>query len=132
MRILVCGDRNWTDTRTIRDVLVACRHLFHEFDTDPSELVIIEGEAKGADMLARIEAEKLGIKVLPYAADWDKYGDAAGPIRNNQMLDEGRPNIVVAFHNDLAKSKGTANMISLAEKRKIPVRVYGTNGERLT
>ena len=112
MRLLICGDRNWTDAKMIASVL---REL--------NPRVVIEGEARGADSLARIEAERMGIPVLKFPAEWGKYHRAAGPIRNAQMLREGRPDMVVAFHDDLDSSKGTKHMVGLARKAGVPVRV---------
>jgi len=37
------------------------------------------------------------------------------------MLDEGKPDLVLAFHTDIKNSKGTKNMIQQAEKRGIKV-----------
>jgi hypothetical protein len=119
MRILFCGDRNWSNYKTIIDAMLELR---------PS--LVIEGEAKGADSLARDAAEDYFIPVLAFPADWKKYGRAAGPIRNTQMLKEGKPDMVVAFHNDLKTSKGTLNMVKQAQKAKIPVRVYTEKGLR--
>jgi hypothetical protein len=90
--------------------------------------VVIEGEAKGADTLARQAAEYFGIPVLAYPANWDRYGAAAGPIRNRQMLMEGCPDAVVAFHNDIQTSKGTKNMIAQALKQGLLVMVYTEKG----
>jgi hypothetical protein len=78
--------------------------------------VVIEGEARGADTIAREEAEKLGLTVERYPADWARYGRAAGPIRNKQMLVEGRPDFVLAFSADIERSRGTRNMVDQAIK----------------
>lgn len=86
--------------------------------------VVIEGEALGADTLAREAAEYFGIEVERYPANWTLYGRAAGPIRNNQMLTEGKPDLVVAFHHDIEHSKGTKNMVKQAKALGIPVKVY--------
>jgi hypothetical protein len=84
--------------------------------------VLIEGECRGVDHLARKIAEiELHIDVRRYPADWDRYGKAAGPRRNQQMLDDGRPNEVWAFHDDLANSKGTKDMVERAMAADIPV-----------
>lgn len=92
---------------------------------------VIEGVAKGADGFANWWAihspmhshnETHGYDTpiefvhLPYPANWNLYGKAAGHIRNQQMLDEGKPNLVIAFHNDIANSKGTAHMVKIAKK----------------
>ncbi len=106
MKILICGDRNWNNSELIRNFLL----------TLSKDTIIIEGEANGADKIAREEAEKIGMKVERYPAEWEKYGRAAGPIRNTEMRVKGKPDKVVAFHNDIFKSKGTKNMIEQAKK----------------
>lgn len=113
MRLLVCGDRNWTDYMAV----------LREIESRWPD-VVIEGEARGADRLAANAARTLGIKVLPFPADWTQYGRAAGPIRNRQMLREGRPDEVIAFHANIASSKGTADMVAQARKADIPTTVY--------
>jgi len=80
---------------------------------------VIEGEAKGADTMAREWAEHSGISVEKYPADWDTYKRAAGPIRNKQMIDEGKPDVVIGFHQDLESSKGTKNMQTQSLKAKL-------------
>ena len=118
-KVLICGDRNWTDYKFILDTLIKYRddHGIDSID------FVIEGEADGADKLGRQAAEWLHIKVLKYPADWTKYGRAAGPIRNKEMLVDGKPDEVWAFHDDLSTSKGTMNMIMLARAKGIPVYV---------
>ena len=112
MRLLVCGDRNWKDY----DLLLQEVTTLH-----PD--IVIEGEARGADLMARTAAYSLGIEVIAFSAQWDKYGRAAGPIRNQQMLTEGRPDMVLAFHDSITSSKGTANMIRIAKLAGVPVKL---------
>ena len=83
--------------------------------------VIIEGDARGADRMAGEIAKELKIPLEVYPADWNQYGKAAGPIRNTQMLKEGKPDKVLAFHDDIDSSKGTAHMVKIALKAGIPV-----------
>ena len=111
MRVLICGDRNWSDYKTIEE----------EMKELPKDSVIIHGCARGADTLTGIIAKKLGFKVLEFPADWKRYGKIAAPIRNRQMIVEGKPDKVLAFHNNISESKGTANMIKQAKKFGIPV-----------
>lgn len=113
MKILVCGDRNWKNPWIIYDVLSRL----------DKEAIIIHGNAKGADIIAGTFARTLGFKdVMVFPAEWDKYGRSAGPIRNRQMLDQ-KPDLVIAFHNDLENSKGTKDCVTEAEKRGIEVEV---------
>ena len=112
-KVLVCGDRRWASRLIIMKYLEALK---------PS--LVIEGEAKGADTMARIAAEELGIPVQKFPAEWGKYGKAAGPIRNKQMLDE-KPDLVLAFHFDIEGSSGTANCLCQAEDRGIDYYLVG-------
>ncbi len=113
MRVLICGDRQWTDYKVIRTFVAGLLSLY-------TDLVVVEGEQRGADLLARQACEELGVEFEPYPADWARYKRAAGPIRNKQMLTEGKPNVVFAFHNDIENSKGTKNMLKQATKFEVP------------
>jgi hypothetical protein len=111
MRILVCGCRDWTNIDVINLILKA---------QGPGH-ILIEGGAKGADTLAKYVALSLGWEVESYPADWKTYGRAAGPIRNAQMLSQGRPNVVVAFWD--GESRGTLDMIRKTIKSGKPVNI---------
>lgn len=113
MRVLICGDRNWKDFEMILKTLAALQ---------PE--VVIEGECRGADIMGRMAAKQLQIPVMSFPADWATYGLAAGPIRNQKMLDEGRPDLVLAFHDDIAHSRGTSDMVRRAKRAGIKVIVY--------
>lgn len=102
MRVLVCGSREWTDERAVRRFLA--------FLTDRD--TVIHGAARGADMLADKVARGKRCDVEAFPADWEAYGKKAGYLRNAEMLEEGRPDIVVAF----GRGKGTDMMVDLAEK----------------
>lgn len=117
MRVLICGDRNWAEGGT------AYEELYRVYRDSQVECVI-EGECRGADLMGRRAAELLKIPVLAFPADWRK-GRAAGPIRNQQMIDEGKPDLVLAFHHDIQNSRGTADMVRRARNAGIEVRVIG-------
>lgn len=117
MRLLVCGGRNWTDKQFIK------LHIMTLHDKYSIE-VIIEGEAKGADTLSREIAIEMGIPVLAFPANWKEYGKSAGPIRNHIMLREGKPDYILAFHDNVSQSKGTKHMITIAEKAGIPTNCW--------
>jgi hypothetical protein len=84
---------------------------------------IIEGDCRGADKISGFLARKHGLEVIPVPAKWNVYGLAAGPIRNQEMLDKYKPNLVVAFHNDIEHSKGTRDMVNRAIKAGIEVKI---------
>lgn len=107
-RILVCGGRDYVQKWKIFEVL----------DLYIGQVkFIIHGAARGADLLAREWALINGVDELSFKADWDRFGLAAGPIRNKRMLDEGHPDLVIAFPG----GKGTANMITQAKKSGVTV-----------
>ena len=83
---------------------------------------IIQGDCPtGADMLARRWAIANNHHLERYPADWRAHGKAAGPIRNQQMIDEGRPTMVFAFPG----GRGTADMVRRAKAAGIPVYSFG-------
>ena len=117
-RILVCGDRNWRNVELVFKVL-------NEYW--PS--VVIMGGARGADAIAGRWALEHEMKLEVFPAEWSIYGRGAGPVRNQRMLDEGRPDMVLAFHNDLKNSKGTRDMVNRSHRVGLPVRIVREEGE---
>ncbi len=123
MRLLICGSRHWTDGELILQELRAL-HAREQVE------VVIEGEAPGADTLAREAVRQLGIPVLPFPADWEKHGRAAGPLRNQRMLDEGRPDMVLAFSEDLNSARGTADLCARARRAGLPIHLISHVGAK--
>lgn len=84
----------------------------------------------GADWQAHRWAQSTGVPTDPYPADWDRFGRAAGPLRNQRMVDvlSGvRHGLVAAF--PVGSSAGTMDCVRRAERAGIPVRVF-TQGSR--
>ena len=120
MRILVTGSRHWTDRWVIEDSLFK---LTKEY---PLNHVLIHGGARGADTIAHELIRKwvengYSWRIETHPANWNKYGRAAGPIRNAQMLTEGKPDICLAF--PLPGSRGTGDMIRKANEAGVEVRI---------
>lgn len=118
MRVLVCGDRNWDNEKAILRELKNLEKLFGKISC------LIHGDCRGADRQAGSAAEKMGIKIEKYPAEWDKYGKAAGPIRNGQMLTDGNPDVVLAFHENIGRSVGTADMVRQSKMANLTVFVF--------
>lgn len=117
MRLVVTGGRDYTDRATVFAALDALR---------PTE--IAHGGASGADSLAGEWAKARGVPCTVFKADWDNDGRfAAGPIRNRRMLDEFRPELVVAFPG----GNGTADCVKAALERRIRVRRVDAGSRRL-
>ncbi len=120
VRVLITGSRDWWDY----DFIFTAIRALH---TRTPISLVIEGEARGADRIGRTVAQELGIPVATYPAKWDDHGiykPNAGLLRNQQMLDDGKPDLVLAFHDDLAHSRGTADMVRRARIAGVPVQLY--------
>lgn len=79
--------------------------------------LLLNGGARGVDRCIRAHCQRLGIKTKTYEANWKKYGYSAGPVRNRQMLDDGKPRVLIAFPG----GKGTNDCIKAANERRIKV-----------
>lgn len=126
--ILICGSREWTDADAIVRELVA-----HE--ANPDSDTIIQGEARGADLLGKAAAISLGFtlnhNLFGYTARWDRYGKAAGMFRNEDMRQaliqaqrEGKDVLVLAFTPDISRSRGTRDMVTRCEQAGIKPEVF--------
>jgi hypothetical protein len=111
MKVLVCGSREWEDGRLVLQRLSG----LHPGTT------VIHGDCRGADRIAARAAKMLNFEVIAVPADWS-IGKSAGPIRNRKMLDM-KPELVIAFHDDIENSKGTRDCVGEARRRGIPVEV---------
>jgi hypothetical protein len=109
MRVLVCGGRDYRDAAAL-DGFLKFWHLRLQFTE------VIHGAARGADRLAGAWAQRNRIPVRPFPADWDRYGMRAGPVRNQQMLDQ-KPDLVIAFPG----GRGTADMVRRARAAGLEV-----------
>jgi hypothetical protein len=103
MKVLVCGGRNFRDVRAVKDALT-------DLHMESHITKIIEGGASGADCYAAEWADEWSMAHETFSADWQTHGRAAGPIRNQKMLDEGKPDLVLAFPG----GRGTDDMVRRA------------------
>lgn len=132
MKLIVAGGREFNDYALLKD-----RLDFYLQNTDKSDIVIIDGCATGADRLGRKYSEEvLGKDTEKYPADWDDitvagaviryrkgkpYNAAAGNIRNKQMASVATH--LIAFWNGTIKNSGTYDMIQIATRLGLTVRV---------
>ena len=110
MRLLVCGGRNYANRAKAFKALdkVDAKHGIDE---------ILQGGAQGADNLAHewaMARERVSIAV---PAQWEQHGKRAGPIRNQRMLDEFKPNACVAF----VGTRGTQDMCRRCQNANVPI-----------
>jgi len=144
MRVLICGDRAWGMPKREGDVIVLPHNgfnysklMYKAMKRLSPEDHVIEGEAAGADVMARIICSLRDIPTTPIPADWcdfktpcqkqhTHHGMKAGMLRNKEMMDR-QPDEVWAFHDDLSKSKGTISTVRMAWNQGIPVLWFSPN-----
>ena len=115
-RVIIAGSRSFCDYATLQaicDKILAQKRMTHT-------IVIISGTARGADTLGEKYANERGYTVERFSADWQRYGKAAGPIRNRLMADNAEA--LIAFWD--GHSTGTKDMITEAKKKGMAVRIY--------
>lgn len=113
-RLLICGSRTYSDYDTMKLALQG--RIFR------SVTVVITGGMSGADALGAYWAYEHKVDTECYGAQWGRQGNAAGPIRNQRMLDKGKPTLVMAFYDKpISQSRGTADMVRRARAAGVPV-----------
>jgi hypothetical protein len=122
-KILVTGDRDWSDIPRVLEELKPYR----------PGTILVHGDCRGADVICAAIGEALGFEVRPYPADWKTHPRAAGPIRNQQMLDEEHRfeepiDLCLAFHDRIESSRGTADMLRRVKKAGIPWKLNTSHG----
>lgn len=111
-KILVFGGRKYRDKKRLYTAL-------DEIISNLPEryVMIIQGDATGADKLAKQYAEDRVYDCLTCPAHWHKYPKAAGPMRNKRMLVVSQPTLAVGFPGET----GSADMEKRLRDAKIPV-----------
>jgi hypothetical protein len=110
LRVLVCGGRNYRDQEHVWKFL-------SELDAKQPIGLLIHGAATGADRLAQGWARHRLIPDREFESNWPVDGAAAGPMRNQRMIDEGKPDLVVAFPG----GPGTADLLQRAKLHGVKV-----------
>ena len=113
-RVLVCGSRDFNDYGLLAAKLDEVRDRLGDVP-----MRVVSGAARGTDSLAAKWAQQRGVPCDEYPADWDRHGKSAGYRRNEQMLTEGDPHMVVAFPQ--GDSRGTRQMMDIASKARVAV-----------
>ena len=112
LKILIAGGRGFSSALDMWEVLE---------DYEKSCTTVISGCARGADSIGEDWAKAFNIPVERYPALWDEHGRAAGHIRNQLMLDDGKPDLVVVFPG----GKGSESMVKKARKAGVEVLTPG-------
>jgi predicted Rossmann fold nucleotide-binding protein DprA/Smf involved in DNA uptake len=120
MRLIIAGGRDFDNYNLLCDEVTK----FISENTDANDSVkIISGLARGADTLGCKYAQEAGYELQGFAAEWGKFGKAAGPIRNKLMAKHA--DSLIAFWD--GESPGTMHMIDYANELGLNIKVvkYG-------
>jgi len=120
LRVLVCGGRDYADRNTVFRTLDSLTgEITDETPLGTIDLIVIHGACPtGADLWADEWAIINWSRFEEFPADWSKHGRAAGPIRNQRMIDVGRPDLVLAFPG----GRGTSDLKRRARAAGIEIR----------
>lgn len=110
--LMIGGSRKVDNIPGVRNMIMEDIHMIMAEVSPETKIVIIEGGAAGIDTLARLCAISLGLEYRTFAADWERFGDIAGTLRNEVLI---RHADFCLFYWD-GKSTGTKDAIDLAEK----------------
>ena len=125
LRILVTGSRSWGHESTVT------KALFNYWRSSgaPADAVLVHGGAPGVDSIAAaFWTIVLHLETECYQADWERLGGAAGPVRNQAMVNSGA-DICLGFPvaHPLGRRSGTVDCMDRAAKAHIPVVNLGTD-----
>lgn len=115
-RLLVCGSRGITDKDWIFSQIES---YWYEHLACYSDPIMIEGAARGVDLIAKAYAVENNWEVEEYPAEWDKYGRGAGYIRNDIMV-KAADEVLILWDGE---SRGTKNDIDLCKKYNKPHKI---------
>lgn len=108
MKLAVVGSRGFGAVDRIKPILNKIRMTCGE------DLIIVSGGAEGPDQIAEQWAKEHGLQTEIFPADWDAFGQAAGPKRNQQVIDAA--DHLIAFWD--GASPGTVDAINRARRKK--------------
>lgn len=113
MKVIIAGGRDIDDWGLVNQAIL-------ESGYGPTTSEVVSGGASGVDGLGEAIADKCGIAIKRFPADWKKHGKSAGPLRNREMAKYA--DRLIAIWD--GQSRGTANMIKEMEKLGKPFFVF--------
>ena len=120
LKIVIAGCRYYNNYNEAKEYIDFCIREIKKNNT----IVILSGGCKGADAIGERYAIENGYEIRKFVANWDKYGKAAGPIRNEQMAIEA--DYIICFWD--YKSRGTKSTINLCKKYNVNCKIVNIGG----
>lgn len=136
--LIATGDRNWgalpkepteAQLAAVEEQERRITRFLRDFKFRHSVVFLLVGDCRGADQMVATQAKTMGYKVEVFKADWKRWGNGAGPLRNGTMISRGLDwrgagarVETVAFHDDIEHSRGTKNCVTQAHEAGITVK----------
>ena len=113
--VLATGGRHYKDNDFLMFELLD--DVLNEAHRRSLQLVIVNGGATGADAVARRWARQVieagyAVTLVTVEAEWARLGRAAGPIRNQRMLDENEVDLCLAAPGGIGTNDMTRRCIA--------------------
>ena len=128
MRVIIAGGRKFVDYGYLRTSCLGVFRILKKegYNTSKEQVTIISGEARGADTLGEQFQEEFDLILKKFKADWNTFKKRAGSIRNGEMGTYAKKSkelgVLIAFWD--GKSRGTKNMIDIANEKGLRVFVF--------
>ena len=116
MKVVIAGCRDFFNYQFVEQTL---DKIFQEEPFTNQTIEIVSGNARGVDILGEKYAQNYNLPVHRFPAQWDKFGKAAGPIRNKRMAEIA--DYVIVFWD--GRSRGTKNMIETCQQLGVPCKI---------
>ena len=120
MNIAIIGSRNFSNYSYMKE------NILNNIDVREIDN-IVSGGARGADSLGEQFAKEFNINTIIFKPDWNKYGKAAGMIRNTDIIN----NCDIVFAFPIGESKGTYDSIKKAKKFNKKIYVFEEVNENI-
>lgn len=118
INLAIVGSRTFTNKQRFNDLIADTLSSWNLKITDINN--VISGGAKGADTLAEQFAREHNLSLVVYKPDWNRYKNAAGPMRNTDIINACTH--VIAFPS--RAGRGTQDSIKKAISGKKINKVY--------
>jgi len=114
VKVIIAGSRSITDLEIVKSAIERAYLYSGILITE-----VISGCASGVDSLGESWAYLMKIPVKRFRPLWERYGKAAGKIRNGEMVKEAEAAIFVWD----GKSKGTKDCIDRAIQAGLKIHI---------
>ena len=134
--VLISGSKTINDKERI-DIIYKLidDELKDIIKADFKKIVIVEGEEKGVDTIAKNYANDRGYTIKGFPAAWSIYGPTAGLKRNQKMhefISQYSNRLVLCFKDSISNGTGTKDSFNLAKKYQTNAVWYQFTGDQYT